>query len=149
MEFGVVRLGIVIAIILILLSLAINAYYPLMIRSINTEIAYYIYPIRRDMIVSYLVRGEWPQSIDPKDFIQRTRYIRLDKITNDNGSQDYAFHYWNNPETKYTLSLRRVPEDQAATFVWVCGYGNHEEGLKTPIEDNTTMPTEALPYRCR
>ena len=149
MEFGVVKLGIVTAIVLILLSLAISSYYPLLLRSMYMELASHFVAIKQEMILSYLVNGEWPEAVDPKQNIPRTRYIIVDKIIVAEGNQDYVFTYRNHPDTKYTLSLRRVPEDQAATFVWVCGYGNHDKGLTVTAKDKTTVPEEHLPYTCR
>jgi len=149
MEFGVVKLGIVTAIILILLSLAINSYSPLLIRSMNIEITSYTIPINRDLVESYLVNGEWPETIEPEKYLPRTKYIKLDKVIMDKGSQDYVFHYHHAPETEYTLSFRLVPKDQAATFLWVCGYGNQDKGITLSAENNTTVPDEYLPYTCR
>ena len=149
MEFGIVNLGIVVAIIFILLGLAIKSYYPLIIRSMYPDLASYIFPIRQEMITSYLIKGKWPQSIDPKLYIHDSRLITIDNIITDNGNQDYIFHYNHNPETKYTLSLRRVPEDQTATFVWLCGYGNHVGGMTASAKNNTNAPEEFLPITCQ
>ncbi|MEM1262381.1 MAG: pilin [Pseudomonadota bacterium] len=59
---GVVEVGFVAAILMALISLAVRALPPAVIRAQQTEAAFLVATIKADVVAYYAVRGEWPQT---------------------------------------------------------------------------------------
>ena len=146
----IAELLVVILIICIVFSLAVQSYRPLPPRAMLSEIFPFFRFVTTELVVDRLVDGNWPASVQPDYFSTSPGFLRVENIRIDNGSEQYTFRFSRyESHREYRLVFHKIDSSKAATLLWSCGHGKLDGDTGIAGDAVTNVPENILPHLCR